>query len=77
MLEIKYYQHALMSLLQSLPIPKRIWEDLSMDFIEELPITRGHKAIVVVVDRICKGAHFIPLQYPFTANCVVKVLQRI
>ncbi|KAL1920728.1 uncharacterized protein VTP21DRAFT_11363 [Calcarisporiella thermophila] len=48
-------------LLQPLPIPTRRWEQISMDFIFQLPKTkRGFDAILVIVDRLTKRAHFIP-----------------
>jgi len=47
-------------LLRPLVIPKGMWESVSMDFMVSLPPSRGFDAIMVVVDRFNKMAHFIP-----------------
>jgi hypothetical protein len=54
-------------LLQSLPIPTWKWEDISMDFIVGLPRTaKGYDSIWVIIDRLTKIAHFLPVKtyYP-------------
>ena len=48
-------------LLHPLPIPQERWEQVSMDFVVELPpAASGSNAIFVVVDMLSKMAHFIP-----------------
>lgn len=44
-----------------------------MDFIEGLPQFSMANAILVVVDKFSKFAHFLPLKNPFSAVVVAKV----
>ena len=59
--------------LQSLPIPAGAWQDMLMDFIEGLPKSEGYEVIMVVVDRLTKYAHFLPLKHPYTTAGVARI----
>ena len=49
--------------LKPLLIPKWKWDEIAMDFILGLPKTPiGEDSIWVVVDRLMKSAHFIPMK---------------
>ncbi|KAK4399252.1 Transposon Ty3-G Gag-Pol polyprotein [Sesamum angolense] len=59
-------------LLQPLPIPDQAWSCISMDFIEGLPPSEGKDSILVIVDRLTKYSHFLPLKNPYTASSIAK-----
>lgn len=48
-------------LLTLLPIPRRPWSHIALDFISGLPPSGGHTTILMVVDCFSKAAHFMPL----------------
>ncbi|GFS40853.1 hypothetical protein Acr_00g0070880 [Actinidia rufa] len=50
-------------MLQPLPVAEWKWEHVTMDFVTGLPKSpRGHDAVWVVVDRLTKTAHFLPIR---------------
>jgi hypothetical protein len=60
-------------LLQPLPIPEGVWMDLSMDFVEGLPKSQGYSVIMVVVDRLTKYAHFVPVKHLYIASTIAQL----
>ena len=56
-------------MLQPLPIPAWKWEDIHMDFIVGLPRTaKSNDSIWVIIDRLTKSAHFIPVRTRYPAR---------
>jgi hypothetical protein len=60
--------------LQSLHIPTWKWEDISMDFIVRLPMTgKGFDSIWVIIDRLTKIVHFLPVKVKYTVATYVEL----
>jgi hypothetical protein len=60
--------------LQPLPILSWKWEDISMDFIVGLPNTsQRHDSIWVIIDRLTKTAHFLPVHTTYLAKKYAEV----
>jgi hypothetical protein len=59
----EHYRPTGMLKLKPLLIPKWKWDEIAIDFILGLPKTpTGEDSIWVVVDRLTKSAHFIPIR---------------
>ena len=54
----KYQALSSAGLLQPLPIPTQVWEDISLEFIIGLPRSQRYDTILILVDRLTKDAHF-------------------
>jgi hypothetical protein len=60
--------------LQSLQIPQWKWDEIGMDFIVGLPRTcAGYDSIWVVVDRLTKVAHFIPVKTTYNSAVLAEL----
>jgi len=60
-------------LLQPLSVPSQIWKAICMDFFTSLPLSQGFSVIMVIIDRLTKFAHFLPLKHDFTSKSVAEV----
>ena len=44
-----------------------------MEFITSLPPAHGYSVIMVVIDRLSKFAHFLPLKHDFSSKQVAEI----
>jgi hypothetical protein len=64
-------------LLQPLPIPEKKWEVITMDFITGLPrMNKQHDSIMVVVDKLTKAAHFVPVKTTHTMANIAEIFMK-
>ena len=61
-------------ILNPIPIPQWKWDSIAMDFVTELPLTqRKQDSIWVIVDRLTKSAHFIPIRIDYSMDRLVEL----
>ncbi|KAI3761820.1 hypothetical protein L1987_52242 [Smallanthus sonchifolius] len=61
-------------LLEQPEIPMWKWECIAMDFITKLPrTTHGHDSIWVIVDRLTKSAHFLPIREDYGVGKLAQI----
>src|SRR4051812_21453187 len=72
--QIKASQQVPTGLLQPLPTLSAPWEQVSMDFITQLPVTKaGFDAIVIFIDTFSKMVHFVPTRTTATAPDTARI----
>src|SRR5262249_30897738 len=65
--QVKFEHQRPTGLLQQLSLPEWKWERITMDFVVGLPRTpKGYDSIWVIVDRLTKSAHFLPVKTTYT-----------
>ena len=61
-------------LLQQLPIPEWKWDMIAIDFMSGLPRTsNGYDTIWVIVDRLTKTAHFLPIKKMYSTDRLARL----
>ncbi|GJR65556.1 putative reverse transcriptase domain-containing protein [Tanacetum coccineum] len=72
--KIKAEHHKPSRFLQQPEIPEWKWEKLTMDFITKLPkSSSGYDTIWVIVDRLTKSAHFLPIREDYKTEKLAKI----
>ncbi|CAN6700958.1 unnamed protein product [Malus baccata var. baccata] len=72
--QVKAERKKLFGLMQPFPVPQWKWENITMDFVYKLLRTQnGYDDIWVVVDRLTKSAHFIPVREKYSLSRLAKL----
>nr|GFD46784.1 retrotransposable element Tf2 [Tanacetum cinerariifolium] len=75
--QVKIEHQRASGLLQQLDIPVWKRDEISMDFVTGLPPTqRRHDAVWVVVDRLTKSAHFLPIRKDYSVSRLAEIFQQ-
>ncbi|GJR63442.1 putative reverse transcriptase domain-containing protein [Tanacetum coccineum] len=73
-LKVKAEHQRPSGLLQQPEIPVWKWEGIAMDFVTKLPRTSsGHDTIWVIVDRLTKSAHFLPMHEDYKMDRLARL----
>lgn len=74
---VKVEDQKLSGTLQEFNIPTSKWEVVNIEFVIGFPCThRQHDFILVIVDRITKSAHFLPVQTSYSAEDYARIYLR-
>ncbi|XP_070005375.1 uncharacterized protein [Nicotiana sylvestris] len=75
--KVKYEHQKPGGVMQNLIIPEWKWEMITMDFVVGLPRTfRKYDSVWVIVDRLTKSAHFIPVRVTHVAEQLADIYLR-
>ena len=73
----KIWREQKYGLLKPLPIPKRIWSELSVDLITGLAPSKDCISIMVVIDRLSKSIIAVPMKKTHTIDVAQTLLEHI
>jgi len=71
----KVQRHKLYGDLNQLPILPQSWKSISIDFIKQLPESKGYTNMLVIVNRLIKQAVFIPTHKSLNVPKLVYLFQ--
>lgn len=69
----KYQALSPAGLLQTIPIPKVVQDDIFLGFISSLPHSQGFDVILVIVDHLSKYVNFLSLKHSYTTHIMAQV----
>nr|GEU70367.1 putative reverse transcriptase domain-containing protein [Tanacetum cinerariifolium] len=73
-LKVKAEHQRPSGLLQQPEIPVWKWEGIAMDFVTKFPMTSGgHDIIWVIMDRLTKSAHFLPMHEDYKMDRLARL----
>ncbi|GJV43006.1 putative reverse transcriptase domain-containing protein [Tanacetum coccineum] len=73
-LKVKAEHQRPSGLLQQPEIPEWKWKGIAMDFVTKLPRTSsGHDTIWIIVDRLTKSAHFLPMREDYKMDRLARL----
>ena len=73
---VKARRHKDYGLLHPLPVPNKLWDEISMDFITDLPVSDGFDTVWVIKDRLGKRAHFVSCISTMTTQDLVQFVRK-
>ena len=72
--QVKVEQQVLIGMLNPLSIPQWKWDNITMDFVSGFPLTQQkHDFVWVIVDKLTKLAHFIPVRMDYSMDRLVEL----
>jgi hypothetical protein len=75
--QVKAEHHHPTDLLQPLRVLEWEWETISLDFVTGLPKTqKQNDSIMVVINKLNKSTHFIPVNSNFKAINIVEIFMK-
>ena len=76
--QVKDEHHVPSGLLNPIPIPQWKWDNIAMDFVSGLPFKqRKHDVIWVIINRLTKLAHFVPIRMDYYMDRLVEYVDEI